>query len=115
MSLSCNFTLHAGLTGTFHARLKCESINQGWCILNESKLIKGNQQEVRGLIDVSATLRHKEDRKGGFGSRSCVLMALLWQRKGLCCGRGADQHWSGGGGGGETSGAPGERRWENGE
>lgn len=44
-------------------------------VMNAAKLIKENQGEIRGPTDVTATFRHKEDRKGGFGSGLRVLMA----------------------------------------
>lgn len=53
-------------------------------------LIKENQREVRGLTDVTATLRHKKDRKGGFGLWSCILGFIVAVKAAQCC--------SGGGG-----------------
>lgn len=44
--------------------------------MSATKLIKENLQEV---IDVSATLMHKEGREGGFGSGLCILTALSCQ------------------------------------
>lgn len=97
LSLSCAFTLHAGhFVDIYNTRAP---IKAGTFLMSTTAFIKENQWEVRGLTDVTATLRHKENRKGGFGLGSCILMASLWQWKGLCCcGRGAAQCCSGGGG-----------------
>lgn len=86
VSLITIFSLHAGLTGAFCVHLKCESINPRGCILTESKLIKENQHEVTGLIDVFCNLEAQGRQERRFWVRVmcpdgfivAVKGAVLW-------------------------------------
>lgn len=80
LSPSCTFTLHIYRIFCGWAWLKA-----GAFLMRTTALIKENQWGVRDLTHVTATLRHEEDRKGGFRLGSCILMAELWQWMVVCC------------------------------